>query len=210
MAMQKYFKKNESGEFEEIEVDDAVELKTALAKEREESKAAKQKAKELEELRLKLEEDKMLKEKEFEKLWNSEKSAREMTAKELSDLKEQIANNQRSELANKIVIGLTKDTSRAELLKKIAMEFIQNTPDGIKVLSPDGNIFDEKRLSDHLSEKYPYLIDGYGSSGGGAKGSSTNYSGKKFSEMSEVEHVQLYKTDPEKWRKLKDAEKRKE
>ena len=72
------------------------------------------------------------------------------------------------------------------------------------------NKFDEKKLSDHLSEKYPYLIDGYGSSGGGAKGSSTNYSGKKFSEMSETEHVQLYKTDPEKWRKLKDAEKRKE
>ena len=61
MAMKKYFTKNEAGEFEEIEVDDATELKTALAKEREESKAAKQKAKELEELRLKLEEDKMLK-----------------------------------------------------------------------------------------------------------------------------------------------------
>ena len=68
--MKKYFTKNEAGEFEEIEVDDAVELKTALAKEREESKAAKQKAKELEELRLKLEEDKMLKEKEFEIIAN--------------------------------------------------------------------------------------------------------------------------------------------
>ena len=212
MAIKTYYEKDETtGEYREVSVDDAAELKTALAKEREETKSFKQKAKELEELRLKLEEEKLMKEKEFEKLWNSEKSAREMTAKELSDLRTEIANNQRAELANKIVIGLTKDTSRAELLKKISLDFIQNTPEGIKILSPDGSIYDEKKLSDHLADKYPFLVDGHGSSGGGAKGSlGSNYSGKKYSEMTESEHVALYKQNPELFRKLRDAEKRKE
>lgn len=210
MATQTLFKKLEDGTYQEITVDDASELKAKINEVLEEKKATKAKLKELEDQKKAMEEEKLLKEKEFEKLWTSEKQAKELTAKELSDLKEKIANNERAEIANKIVIGLTKDTSRAELLKKISLEFIQNTPDGIKIMSPDGTIFDENKLSNHLSERYPFLIDGHGSSGGGAKGSGASYSGKKFSEMTESEHIALYKKDPKEFQKLKDAEKRKE
>lgn len=206
--MGKYFKKNDAGEFEEIEIDDAKELKEALVKERDAHKSVKERAKELEERQKQLEEDKLLKEKEFEKLWNSEKTAKELTAKELKELKDLIANKERESLASKIINPLTKDTTKAEILKKIALEFIQNTPDGMKMVGTDGTIFDESKLSAHLSDRYSFLVDGVDSSGSGAKGSKGGgYAGKKYSEMTEAEHKDLYSKDPEKFIKLRDAEK---
>ena len=50
--MATYFTKNDAGEFVEIEVDDAKELKEALNKERDAHKTAKERAKELELLTL--------------------------------------------------------------------------------------------------------------------------------------------------------------
>lgn len=207
--MAKYFTKNESGEFVEIEVDDANELKEALRKEREEHKSAKQKAKELEDAKNAVEEERLLKQQEFEKLWNAEKASKEQTFKELTELKEKIANKEREALADKVIIGLTKDTGRAELLKRIGLDFIQATPDGIGIII-DGVMADEGKLSSYLTEKYPFLVDGHNSSGGGAKGSSASFGGKKWSEMTEAEHVALFKKDKDAAMKLINAEKKKE
>lgn len=169
--MGKYYVKNEAGEFEEIEVDDAKELKEALLKERDAHKSAKERAKDLEDLKKKLEEEKLLKEKEFEKLWNQEKQSKELTAKELSELKAQIANKEREALANKIISPLTDSTTNAELLRMICDQMIQATPDGIKIFGKDGMEMDESKLVAYLEEKYPNLVDGVDSSGSGAKGS---------------------------------------
>lgn len=174
MAIKTYFEKDEiTGDYREVSVDDAAELKNALAKEREETKSFKQKAKELEELKAKLEEEKLLADKKYEELWNTEKTAKEMTAKQLNDLKEKIAIAEKNKIASEIVRNnLAKtDAVRAELLIEQALKFIHTTEEGIKILSPDGKDLDEKKLVSLLGEKFPILCDGYGSSGGGAKGS---------------------------------------
>ena len=69
---------------------------------------------------------------------------------------------------------------------------------------------DEAKLSAYLTDRYPFLVDGHNSSGGGAKGSSSNFGGKKWSEMTEAEHVSLFKKDKEAAMKLISAEKKKE
>ena len=209
--MATYFTKNDAGEFVEIEVDDAKELKDALTKERDAHKTAKERAKELENLKIKLEEDKLLKEKEFEKLWNQEKQSKELTAKELAELKAQIANKEREALASKIISPLTKNTTNAELLKMICDQLIQTTPDGIKIFGKDGMEMDEDKLVAYLNDKYPQLIDGVDSTGGGAKGSkSSGFTGKKWSDMTEAEHVALYKKDKDAAIKLMNADKKRE
>lgn len=209
--MATYFTKNDAGEFVEVEVDDAKELKDALNKERDAHKTAKERTKELENLKSKLEEEKLLKEKEFEKLWNQEKQSKELTAKELQELKAQIANKEREALAHKIIQPLTKDTTNAELLKMICDQLIQATPDGIKIFSKDGMEMDEGKLVAFLEEKYPNLIDGVDSTGGGAKSKRiSGYTGKKWSEMTEAEHVALYKKDKDAALKLMNAENKRE
>lgn len=55
------------------------------------------------------------------------------------------------------------------------------------------------------SEDYRYLLAGSGATGGGSTGGRPSGAGKKWSDMTEAEHVALYKQDPDAYRRSKAA-----
>jgi hypothetical protein len=188
-------------------IDPADELKEALRKEREERANAKTKLKEFEDAKTKADQLSLEEKQEFEKLWKAEQEKGTTTAKELDDLRTSIAQKDRNSEAYKIVSTLATDTARAEILQQQAMPFISHTPEGIKINGPDGEAWDAAKLTAHLKEKYPFLVDGSKASGGGATGGGTGGgAAKKFHDYTGAEKVVLLKDDPSLYAQLKKAQ----
>ena len=164
-------------------IDPADELKKALKAERDEKKTVKDKLKELQDMAQEAEKKRLEANKEYEKLYrNSEQQKLEFETK-FNTLNQQIVDQARSEIAQKVAGSLTKDTTRAKLINKEAMTFIVHTPEGIKITGPGGLDWDEKKLSDHITKEYPFLVDGSGATGGGATGGNPGGSGVAIMEQ---------------------------
>lgn len=150
-------------------LDPADEVKGALAKEREERKKAKTEA---EELRKALEAKELAElegQKKYEELYKREQETRSKTSAELQQLKDAIAQREKSEAALKVAASLTRDTAKAELLKKEILNYTEHSADGVKFKGESGDMTAEQ-LTAHLTKQYPFLVDGNQSSGGGANG----------------------------------------
>ena len=188
-------------------IDPADELKEALRKEREERAEAKRRLQEHETAAEQRERERLEKQQEWEQLSKTERERAEKLERQLQEMQDQIANEKRNGTAASVAADLTRDTARARLLQKEAAQFITYTPEGVKINGPDGDAWDAKRLADHLKESYPFLVDGTGSSGGGAAGANrSGAANKRWSDMTEAEHVDLYKRDPDQYRRLKTAD----
>lgn len=156
--------------------EDAAVLKAEIERLREhnakllgEKKTVQSRAQELEQMQAEAEQKRLEEKQEFEKLWRQEQEQRTKASQELENLRKHIADKDRSETALKLAAGLTRDSARAELLKKEALAFIQHTPDGVKIQGPDGDMTVEQ-LSTYLAKQFPFLVDGNQASGGGAPG----------------------------------------
>jgi len=170
-GLQKLYKASGDGFSLDVKgTDEAVELKTALDKEREERKKFQKMAKDYEDKGSDAERNRLLEKEEFKKLWETAETEKTTTAKELSELKEKISNGKRTESAMAVALKLTKDTARAGLLEKEALQFITHTDDGVKITSPDGTAWTPEQLGEHLTKSYGFLVDGSQASGGGAEG----------------------------------------
>lgn len=184
-------------------IDPADELKEALRKERDERKAAKDKLAEFEKAQQEGEAKRLEETQQFESLYKNTKGELEKKSLELDEFRRKIADKERSELATQLTGILTRDTARAELLKKEAMQFIQHTADGVVISGPDGTMTAEQ-LGKHLAQRYPFLVDGNQSSGGGATGSNSSGGAvKKFDEYTGAELVEIRKKDPALYERLK-------
>lgn len=187
-------------------IDHGTELKEALRKEREERAAAKAKLSEYEKQQAELERKRLEESQQFERLYKAEQEAKTTTAKELAELKQKIADKERRENATSVVNTLTRDTARAELLNDKALQFINHTPEGIKINGPDGQAWNQDQLKAHLAERYPFLVDGNQASGGGAAGGHGGGAvTKKFNEMSGGELADLRQKNPAEYERLKKA-----
>ncbi len=185
-------------------IDPADELKEALRKEREERAEAKRKLQEYETESEKRERERLEKNQEWEALTKTEKERADKLERELGDMRDTIANEKRNASALSVVSELTRDTARARLLQKEAMQFITHTSDGIKINGPDGDAWDAKKLSEYLKEQYPFLVDGSGASGGGATGGHKSGGAvKKFNEYTGAELSEIRNTDPATYDRLK-------
>lgn len=200
----------EAGEGYQLEVDgidDGAELKEALRKEREERAEAKRKLKEFETEAEKRERERLEKQQEWEQLSKTERERAEKLDKELVDLRDKVANSERTATAEGIVAGLIdKEASggvqRYNLLRQEAMKHIAHTPEGVKINGPDGSAWDAKRLGEHLSTEFPFLVDGSKASGGGAPGSSGGGAvTKKLKDMTQSERLDFKQRDPDGFRK---------
>lgn len=184
-------------------IDPADELKEALRKERDERKAAKDKLAEFERQQSESEAKRLEETQQFESLYKNTKGELEKRTNELEEFRRKIADKERSELAAQLTGTLTRDTARAELLKKEALAYIQHTADGVVISGPDGTMTAEQ-LGKHLAERYPFLVDGNQSTGGGATGSKTGGGAvKKFDEYTGAELVQIRRDDPALYDRLK-------
>lgn len=185
-------------------IDPADELKEALRKEREERAAAKKRLQEFETENERRERERLEKQQEWEQLSKTERERAEKLERELNDMRDAIANEKRNAAASKVASDLTRDTARARLLQKEAMQHITYTPEGVKINGPDGDAWDAAKLTEHLKATYPFLVDGSGATGGGAAGS--NKSGgavKRFNEYSGAELKSIKDSDPALYDRLK-------
>lgn len=191
-------------------IDPADELKEALRKEREERAEAKRKLQEHESEAERRERERLEKQQEWEQLSRTERERAEKLEKELGDLRDKVANGERTATAEGVVAGLidkeaTGGVQRYSLLKKEAMHFIAHTPEGVKINGPDGEAWDAKALGAYLSEQYPFLVDGSKASGGGAPGSKGGGAVKKWEELTGMERVELRRNNPAEHQRLKAA-----
>lgn len=139
----------------------------------EETKTAKQKAAELEQLQAEAEQKRLEANQEHEKLWRQEKERADKLASEVTERDKREAQKERETKMREIAKTLSpRDAGRQESLELHAANFIQITPDGVKIMGKDGEMTEEQ-LTTLLATKYPYLVDGNQSSGGGAPGSKT-------------------------------------
>lgn len=188
-------------------IDPADELKEALRKEREDRAEAKRKLQEYEGEAERKERERLEKQQEWEQLSKTERERAEKLDKELAELRDKVANSERTVTAEGIVAALidkeaTGGVQRYNLLKKEALQFITHTPEGIKINGPDGSAWDAKKLGEHLSSEFPFLVDGSKASGGGAPGSNGGGAvTKKLSEMNDAERLKFKQDDPEGFKK---------
>lgn len=172
-----FYKETDNGFQLDVEgIDDGKELKEALRKEREERAAAKKRAKELEDAQAEAERKRLEEKEEYQTLYQQEQEAKAQREKELAELRDKVANSERTTAAEGIVASLIDreaqgGVQRYELLRKEALHYIAHTPDGVKINGPDGEAWDAKQLGQYLSQQYPFLVDGSKASGGGAPGS---------------------------------------
>lgn len=184
-------------------IDPADELKEALRKERDERKAAKEKLAEVERAQQEAEAKRMEEAQQFESLYKNTKGELEKRTQEFEEYKRKLADKERSELATALASSLTRDTKRAELLKKEALAFIQHTADGVVISGPDGTMTAEQ-LKDSLAKNYPFLVDGNQSSGGNATGGSrSGGAAKKFNEYTGAELSAIRKDNPSEYERLR-------
>lgn len=176
-GQQALYRETEDGYVLDVEgIDDGKELKEALRKEREERAEAKRKLKEFETDAERKERERLEKQQEWEQLSKKDRERADGLEKQLSELKDKVANGERTAAAEGIVAGLIDreaagGVQRYELLRKEALQHIAHTPEGVKINGPDGEAWDAKQLGEHLSTQYPFLVDGSKASGGGAPGS---------------------------------------
>ena len=70
------------------------------------------------------------------------------------------------------------------------------------ISGPDGTMTAEQ-LGKHLTERYPFLVDGNQSSGGGATGSNSSGGAvKKFEELTGAELLAIRQKDPAQYDRL--------
>lgn len=161
-------------------IDPADELKEALRKEREEAKRFKEKASAFEKEKSEAEKARAKEKGEFESLYNSTQAELEAERRANKEFKERIQSRDISEKALKIAAGLTKDVSRAELLQEKIANMSRYTDDGIKY-ELGGIEVDASKVISHLSENYPFLVDGNQANGGGAPGGQGSGAAKTMS-----------------------------
>ena len=144
----------------------------------EETKTAKQRAKELEEAQALAEQEALKKSGEFQKLWESEaeKASRlqkEMDEKESAWREKERARQQRDIEAQAIhdMKDHAVDASSLELLSEKARQFAVHTENGIEY-QVGGVTVPKEKVIETLSAKYPRLFKGSGATGGGATGSN--------------------------------------
>ena len=156
----------------------------------EETKTAKQKAAELEQLQAEAEQKRLEANQEHEKLWRQEKERADKLASEVTERDKREAQKERETKMREIAKTLSpRDAGRQESLELHAANFIQITPDGVKIMarfirdqleySEAGVIGKGGKAADDVIKEmfatgdFEALRKGNQSSGGGAPGSKT-------------------------------------
>lgn len=169
-----------------------------------ETKAAKEAKRESDEAAADAAREKAEKDNDFKQLFESSQSESEKAKAELQALKDEIASGKLSAEAAKLAAQCTKNTGKAELLAEKMVARLQDVDGSFKVLDAAGNLtvssFDD--LKREMSALYPFLVDGVGSSGGGAQGGSSTPSQKSLGEMTATEEVAFANEHPERYAQM--------
>lgn len=185
-------------------VEDVSGLKAKIAELMGETKAERDKRKALEEAAEAAEAERAKQAGEFKTLYEKAQADLDKERAENRAFKQKIEEKDREGVAASIAGELTRDTSRAALLKKEALSFLKNSDDGVK-FEIGGVGVDRAKVLEHLKAAYPFLVDGNQAGGGGAPGGGGGAAKTKLSEMTEAERVKLYRDNPTEFERLKAA-----
>lgn len=114
---------------------------------------------------------------EFKELYEKTLSDLNAERETAATFKTQVQTKELDSEAFKLASQLTKDTARAELLKKEAMQFAKYTENGVAFEIGGVEVASDKLL-EKMRTDYPFLVDGSGANGGGAEGSANGRSGQ--------------------------------
>ena len=148
-----------------------------------ETKTAKQRAQELEAAnkeadakRRQAEEERLKKEGEFQKLYESESERAARIEKELeterAERRQEAKERQQREIENsasKMMLNVAVDDSSLEILAEKAQQYAVYTENGVEYEIGGVKVTKEKVI-ETLTNKYPRLVKGSGATGGGAAG----------------------------------------
>jgi len=154
-----------------------------------EKKSASQKARDLEESSRTAEEARQKEKGEFKALYEQTQASLDEERNSNKTWKEQIQLRDVKEKAGRIGNDLAKtDTKRAEVLSDYAAKFAKH--DGEQVTYEIGGIeVSADKLKEHLTKEYPFLVDGNGSSGGGATGARGGAASDKTAKRSQFDSM---------------------
>lgn len=163
--------------------EDTSGLKNKLQELMDEAKEAKRKAKELEQLKTRQEEETAKEKGEFKTLWEQ---AQARLAEKDTELKEFTARIQQKDIetaAKQIGAQLAKsDVKRAEVLSDYAARYARHTGDKVTFLI-GGIEVDSAAIMEHLRKEFPFLVDGSSATGGGASSSASSGAAKQISRV---------------------------
>lgn len=138
-----------------------------------ETKTAKQKARELEEAQEAAALERAKEKGEFKELYEREqKSKNELTEKYELTLKT-VRQKEIDAATSQLAASQTRDVKRAELLRKELAQYAVHGENGV-AFELGGVSVDKDKVLAHISDLYPFLIDGSGSTGGGAAGNHSS------------------------------------
>ena len=177
-------------------IDPADELKGALQREREERKAAKARAEQLEREKAEAEEERLREKSEFKELYEREKLSAQKLREEWEAEKAATNKEKINSAAVKIGVALGDQESSIKLLTREAKDFIAIENGQIKY-EIGGIEVDEAAVTKYLIENFGNICKSSGASGGGTTGSRNGGAGKKLSDMTEAERIEFKKRDPE-------------
>lgn len=135
-----------------------------------ETKTAKQRAQELEESQREAEQKRQQEKGEFKELWEREQREKQELSEKYKEFQSRVEKQEISAENAKLISQLTRDTNRAELLMEKAEQYARYTDDGV-IYEMGGVKVDSDKIVEHLKDRYPFLVDGSGATGGGATGS---------------------------------------
>ncbi len=171
-----------------------------------EKKSATQKAKELEEQQKQQEEERLKEKEQFRELYEREQEAKRELQEKYEEFQHRIQSQTIQSEAVKLASELTRDTARGELLQEKASQYAKYSEDGV-TFELGGVPVDKEKILTHLREKYPFLVDGSGATGGGAAGQQNGgavSTTKSFSEMTGAELSSLRAENPSEYQRLRD------
>lgn len=134
-----------------------------------ESKSAKKKAAELEQAQREAEEARLAEKQEFKTLYEREQEAKRELQEQYETFQQRVQQAEIQAASTAIAGELTRDSKRGALLAEKAASFARHTEDGIQY-EMGGVAVDRAKVLEHLTNEYPFLIDGNQSNGGGAVG----------------------------------------
>ena len=162
----------------------------------------KERLTELEKAQQEAEEARQKEKGEFKSLYEKTQADLEAERDSSRKFRQTIQEKELESAANAITGELTRDTKRAELLRKEALQFAKYTDEGVK-FEIGGVEVDAAKLKEKLSSDYPFLVDGSGASGGGAQGGSKDGKAGNWADYTPAELSDIRKADPAKYEHLK-------
>lgn len=139
---------------------------------------------------------------EFKSLYEKTQQELEAERENARKFRQTIQEKELESSANALVGELTRDSKRAELLRKEALRFAKYTENGVE-FEVGGVPIEAAKLKEKLATDYPFLVDGSGASGGGAQGGSRNGQAGKWADYTPAELSDIRKSDPAQYEQLK-------